>query len=195
MNAAYLKKLNILCPSCGAPITAEICPYCGTATGYTGTEEDLDFPVLECREFFFSPTDSFFALLIPAIFIFGGLAVLLVFWLAHNAPGVIIFTGPFIVLGICFAVGPARQLINYIQIKHFGKMLEAMVFGYMEDKNVTVNGRKGQIVKLLINTEDGPRFLLYQLRSTMRPFGLHEIVELRAYKDFYFLCNSPGIDF
>ena len=44
------KEEKKYCPSCGAPIVSEVCAYCGTPTGLSTAEADMEYPVLECKE-------------------------------------------------------------------------------------------------------------------------------------------------
>ena len=38
------------CPSCGAPITTEVCPYCNVFTGLKSSDANMEYPVIECKE-------------------------------------------------------------------------------------------------------------------------------------------------
>ena len=69
-----MKKMRGMCPSCGAPVVAEICSYCGTATGLNTAKADMEYPVLECRE----AIVNFWTAWFPMIFAvaFGGAGIL-----------------------------------------------------------------------------------------------------------------------
>ena len=40
------------------------------------------------------------------------------------------------------------------------------------DDNILLNGHPAQIVKLLVTTEEGPKFILYQLGDIKQPFKI-----------------------
>ena len=44
-----------------------------------------------------------------------------------------------------------------------------------------------QIVKLLINTNDGPRFILYQLAGAEHPYKINSKINLKVYKDIFLI--------
>ena len=82
-----------------------------------------------------------------------------------------------------------RTLSRYIAVKTRGKRIVGTVYGYMDD-NVLINNKPAQIVKLLVQTADGPRFLLYQLGDTLKLYGIHDTVELMVYKDYFLICKN-----
>ena len=52
-----------------------------------------------------------------------------------------------------------------------------------------INGIPAQIVKLLVNTDEGPKFILYQLGDIKRPYKVNSKIELRVYNNL-FLINT-----
>ena len=64
---------GMTCRNCGAPVTSEICPYCGSSTGLDTSQANMEYPTLECKEaninFWSVVFPSFFAVM----FTFGGL--------------------------------------------------------------------------------------------------------------------------
>jgi len=178
------------CPSCGAQVVSEICAYCGTPTGLNTADADMEYPVLECKE----ATVNFFTLLFPLIFAlaFGGVGVtlLIVRGLTVHGDNTVSMIGiPFLLIGLAAAYFVIRTLSRYIAVKTRGKRIVGTVYGYMDD-NVLINNKPAQIVKLLVQTADGPRFLLYQLGDTLKLYGIHDTVELMVYKDYFLICKN-----
>ena len=192
------------CPSCGAPITTEICPYCHVATGLDTRTADMEYPVIECKE----ARVGFWNCVFPAIFAFafgiGGLAPL-VMALAMKAvssevgeasgffSSSFVFFGfssiIFLPIGVIALVLAIKPLIRNAKIKANGKDIEATVYGYMDD-NILLNGHPAQIVKLLVTTEEGPKFILYQLGDIKQPFKINSKINLKVYKDIFLIENK-----
>ena len=80
-------------------------------------------------------------------------------------------------------------LDRFLKVKFFGKEIEATVYGYMND-NVLINGSPAQIVKLLVQTNDGPKFILYQLGDIKQPYGIKTTLKLKVYKDIFLIVNK-----
>lgn len=55
------------------------------------------------------------------------------------------------------------------------------------DDNILLNGAPAQIVKLLVNTDEGPKFILYQLCDIKQPFKVNSKIQLRVYKDMFLI--------
>jgi hypothetical protein len=70
-----------------------------------------------------------------------------------------------------------------------GKDIYATVYGYMDD-NVLLNGNPAQIVKLLVQSNDGPKFILYQLGDIKQPFKVNSQIKLKVYKDIFLIENK-----
>lgn len=172
------------CPSCGAPVTSEICPYCGTPTGLDTARADMEYPVIECKE----STVDFWNVCFPGIFAltFGSAGlVVLITGLVEREPMALIGI-PFLLVGIGACYFVMRTLSRYIKIKTKGKKITATVYGYMND-NVLINGLPAQIVKLLVQTPGGPRFILYQLGDTKQPYGVNTQINLVVYEDCFMI--------
>ena len=177
------------CPSCGAPVVSEICAYCGSATGLHTDDADMEYPVLECKE----ATVNFWTLWFPAIFAvaFGtaGLTVLLFSSSAYGSPAMWLIGIPFLLIAAAASFFALRTVLRRRKVKKHGKMIRGIVYGYMDD-NVQINNRPAQIVKLLVQTQDGPRFLLYQLGDTVKPYGIHDRIDLMVYQNCFMICRN-----
>ena len=182
----YQQQKN--CPSCGAPIVSEICAYCGSATGLQTASADMEYPVLECKE----ATMNFWTICFPMIFAvafgFSGLAMMVFSLAAHES--VMLITGaPFALIGFAALFFVLRTVSRYVKVKKHGETIRATVYGYMDD-NVLLNNRPAQVVKLLIQTQNGPRFIMYQLGNTMRPYKINERVDIMVYENYFLICKN-----
>ena len=180
------------CPSCGAPIVAEICAYCGTATGLNTADADMEYPLLECKE----ATLSFWTVVFPMIFAlaFGlpGL-IITVIGMSVGKGGMLALIGlPFLAIGIAAWVIVLRTVFRYIKVKKNGKVIRATVYGYMDD-HVLINDRPAQVVKLLVQTQEGPRFVMYQLGNTMKPYGINDTVDIMVYRNYFMIVKNKEI--
>ena len=184
------------CPSCGAPVTTEICPYCHVATGLDTKTADMEYPVIECRE----ANINFFNCVFPMIFAvsFGFFGVPFPFILfqivtstevGSGAFDVVFFFGVFAAIAVVALVFALKPIIRYFIVKLNGKDIESIVYGYMDD-NILLNDHPAQIVKLLVDTNDGKKFILYQLADTKQPFKINSKLKLKVYKDIFLIENK-----
>jgi hypothetical protein len=74
-------------------------------------------------------------------------------------------------------------------VKKHGTVIQATVYGYMDD-NVLLNDRPAQIVKLLVQTKNGPRFLLYQLGSTVKLYGVQDKIRVLVYENYFLIDRN-----
>ena len=180
------------CPSCGAPIVSEICAYCGTATGLDTAKADMEYPVLDCKE----ATLSFWTVVFPMIFALAfGLPGLImpVIGMSVGKGGMLALIGlPFLAIGIAAWVIVLRTVFRYIKVKKNGKVIRATVYGYMDD-HVLINDRPAHVVKLLVQTQDGPRFVLYQLGNTVKPYKINDTIDILVYQNYFLICNNKEI--
>lgn len=180
------------CPNCGAPITTEICPYCNVMTGLDTKNADMEYPVIECKE----ANVGFWSVLFPMIFAFGfGFAgfimPIIIFTLEDGAfpKAMILFFLPFMAVGGTAIYLTIKPIVRYVSIKMRGKEIDATVYGYMDD-NVLLNGNPAQVVKLLVQTNEGPKFILYQLGDIKQPYKINSVIKLRVYKDIFLIENK-----
>ena len=76
-----------------------------------------------------------------------------------------------------------------MKVKTQGKVIRATVYGYMNDQ-VLINGQPAQIVKLLVHTGDGPRFILYQLGNTLKPYGVNDTIDVLVYQNYFMISKK-----
>ena len=181
-------NINKKCPNCGAPMTSEICPYCKNKTGLDTANAYMEYPVIDCKEvnlnFFsigfpmiFAVSFGFFGFIFPLIFLINA---------PHEALTVFLMCSIFGIIGIVAFVIAARNYIRSIKIKKHGKEIEATVYGFMDD-DYTINGSPAQIVKLLVTTKEGPRFILYQLGNTQKTFKVNSKIKLLVYQNIFMI--------
>ncbi len=174
------------CPSCGAPIVSEICAYCGTPTQLNTAKADMEYPVMKCKAIVLNFWTIFFPLIFAISFGIGGLIPIIIttkfeplffLWLM----GIL-----FLLIGAVALSLVLRTYYLYFKVKKQGKRIQAIVYGYMND-SVMFNGQPAQIVKLLINTPDGPRFILYKLGSTIKLYGINDKIDILKYENYFML--------
>ena len=187
-----LNGVNRNCPNCGAPVTTEICPYCNAATDIDTRFADMEYPVIECREagitflnfvfpMIFAVSFGFFGFVFPLSFLFVGDK--------GEALSVFLFCSIFGIIGVVAFVISMIPVVRTLMIMLRGKNIEAVVYGYMDD-NVLLNNVPAQIVKLLVTTNDGKKFILYQLGDIKQPFKVNSRINLKVYKDIFLIENK-----
>ena len=193
-NVVHMKKVkpenqNKYCASCGAPVVSEICAYCGTKTGLDTTAADMEYPVLECKEAITNFWTVGFPLIFAAAFGIPGIILLLIAGTGFGNGSLLLIGAPFFLIGITALFLALRTLFRYTKVKTHGKRIRAVVYGYIND-NVLINDQPAQIVKLLIQTPTGPRFILYQLGDTIRVYGVNDKIEIMMYENYFLICKE-----
>lgn len=187
-----MKNINN-CQNCGAPITTEICPYCNAFTGLDTTDADMEYPVINCKEANINFWNTIFPMIFVVAFFFSALMFGGIPLLTHAPLDMII---PFLLIGLfeLFLGGVAlyialKPIVRYRSLKRNGREIEATVYGYMND-NLFINEKPAQIVKLLVNTGEGPKFILYQLGDTKKPYKINNKIKLKVYKDIFLIVKE-----
>lgn len=180
------------CPSCGAPVVSEICAYCGTSTGLNTAEADMEYPVLECKAAILNFWTVWFPMIFGVAFGVPGLCVLVIAVAVFGEVSMLAVALPFLLISIgAFAV-IFFSVSRYRKIKKHGKMIQATVYGYMDD-SVLINNRPAQIVKLLVHTPNGPRFILYRLGNTLKPYGINDNINIMVYQKYFMICKNKEV--
>ena len=193
MKNVMRKNQKIICPSCGAPVVSEICAYCGRPTGLRTTEADTEYPVLECKEVTMNSWTVGFPLIFAVMF---GVAAALVLTMAFGSFGrgfgngfLVVMSIPFLLIGVVASFLALRPLLCYVKVKKYGKKIGAVVYGYVND-NIFINGRPAQVVKLLVQTQRGPRFIFYQMGNTVKMYGINDKINILVYKNYFMICKD-----
>lgn len=177
------RSKKMYCSSCGAPVTTEICPYCMKETGIKSMDANMEYPVIECKEAsgnFFNST--FFLVFFVCFF----LLPVLVFIFCN--PGDFMSWLGIVVVIVAFIMFITPR-IRAFMIKRKGKNIDAIVYGYMDD-DIMLNNRPTQIVKLLVYTKVGPRFILYQLSDVVQPYPINTKIKLMVYKNYFLILDD-----
>lgn len=185
----YIKH-NKTCPSCGAPLVSEICPYCGIATGLNSAEADVEYPILKCKE----ASLNFWNVGIPMIFVvLLGFIGIITFPLGkmfdHFMNVIVVPSLLFCSIALFFVI---RSFSRYFKVKIKGKMTKATVYGYV-DGNLVFDNQPTLLVKLLVQTQNGPRFILYNLVSTLKPYGINDNIDIMVYDNYYMILKKKEV--
>ncbi len=184
------KRIQPKCQNCGANVTAEICPYCGSITGIKTKAADMEYPTIDCKEAALGFWTVVFPMIFALSFGFFGLVFPIFFVMTGEAPAMVfLMCLPFGAVGIGAFVVMMRPIISFVKVMANGKKISGTVYGYMDD-NVLLNGEPAQVVKILVRTKKGPRFLLYQLGRTDHPYGINKRINLRVYKDYFLITKD-----
>ena len=176
------------CPSCGAPVVSEICAYCGTPTGLDTAAADMEYPILECKEATLNFWTVWFPMIFAVSFGFGGLIPLAMAMAGLGEVFLLLIGIPFLLISAAASVLAIRTISRYLKVKKNGTVIQATVYGYMND-DVLINDQPAQIVKLLIQTSDGPRFILYQLGNTLKTYGINDSIDVMVYQHYFMICK------
>ncbi|MCR5507986.1 MAG: zinc ribbon domain-containing protein [Lachnospiraceae bacterium] len=185
------EEIKINCPACGAPVTSEICPYCGAMTGLDTASADMEYPVLECKEAHM----NFWNITFPLIFAFGfgffGFAFPVIFSVAGKGFDTMatVICIPFAVIAVVSLVIVLKNLYYALSVKSMGEEMEGTVYGYMDD-TLLLNDRPAQICKILLHTSKGPRFILYKLHDTTHPYGINDRINIKVYKNRFAVIKN-----
>ena len=179
------------CANCGAPATTEICPYCHVATGIDAISADMEYPVIECHEVNLGFWNVIFPLIFAVAFSLSGIMTIGIISITSllGDESMFNFGYIFLTIGIVALIITLIPIIRYLQIKRYGKEIEAAVYGYLND-NILINNQPAQIVKLLVDTNDGKKFILYQLGDTVKPYKINSKIKLKVYKNLFKIIKN-----
>lgn len=176
-----------ICPQCGAPVLpgAAVCDACGALTGAAPVDAAAQpYPTVQCRLAKF----TFFGTLFPLIFAiaFGIPAAALVLTaLFVNSPAPLalrLMPLPFLLVSLGAMGFLLRNVIAVLRNESKGRILPGLVCGY-EDDNVTYNGRRGQKVRLLVQSQEGSRYVLVPLGAPEQPYAVGSTVHVRLWQN------------
>ena len=149
----------------------------------------MEYPVMECKE----ATINFWTIGFPMIFAlsfgFASFMVLMLTVAGHGESFMLLIGAPFFLIGIVALAFVLRTVSRYSKVKKYGERVQATVYGYMDDR-VLINNRPAQIVKLLVKTPNGPRFILYQLGDTLKVYGINDTVDILMYQNYFMICKN-----
>lgn len=184
------KSKEYICSNCGAAVTSEICPYCGSVTNVKTNEAYMEYSVLNCKEAALGFWTTVFPLIFAVMFTIAGITMLTIAisGMAEDGatPIIILMFIPFFLIGIAATVTVLMNVIRYMTLKRKGKHITGKFYGYADD-NVRINGRPAQVAKILVDTPQGKRFIMYQLGSTEKSIAINQEVHLLVYKNIFMI--------
>ncbi len=181
-------NIVITCKNCGAPVTTEICPYCGSITGYKAANDKILHSAIKNK----SASLTFTTIGMPLIFagmltVFSICMGVALFGAKQNAFQML-GIGFFFVLmagGALFAFYiPIINIIRYTLASLFGKRVKGIVYGY-KDGIIAVNGATVQDIIVLIEDGENSKFIIYKSNRTIQKVGINDEVELKNFKNIY----------
>ena len=179
-------KVQRICPNCGAPTLSEVCQYCGQYVGTATTQElSAEYPTLECK----NASLTFWNVLFPMIFclsfgFFGFIFPLLFRGMDEGEWMVQIISLPFAAISLVAGAIVLIHVIRYVLVMTQGTETTAVVYGYMND-TISYNNAPGQVVKLLLDTPNGKRFIYYKTGRTDKPYAVNHPVRLKIYRNLF----------
>jgi len=180
------------CPNCGAAVTTEICEYCHAKTGIDTNKADMEYPVIECKEANINNPVFLVFFIIFFVFIMFGTFVSFIFFnrfSSFSSFSIVMFL-PFILISIFILSIVLSPIIRYIKVKTKGKEIEATVYGYMNDSLTNASTDINQIVKLKVDTNEGPKFILYQMGHSQKLYKINSKIKLKVYKDIFMIVKD-----
>ena len=176
-----------VCKNCGAPVTSDVCPYCNNKV--EKEKETVEHvPTIECKEV----NLSFWTIAFPAIFAvsFGFFGFGFPFLFNSLSDGMaevpFVFCIPFATISIVAFIFIFVPIIRFITIKAHGREIEGTVHHYMND-NVMLNDAPAQIAVIHVETDDGPKYIKYQLGKADQPYEINSKITLLVYKDIFYI--------
>lgn len=149
------------------------------------SELTAEYPTLNCKLAQFSFFGTIFPLIFFLTFGFFGTVFPFVFISTGEAPGaVMLICIPFVFVGLGAGVVFFRNVFRTLAVSLFGEKIKAHVYGYMDDV-VAYNGNNGKVVKLLIDTPQGKRFIFLPLAATNKPYKVNSTIVLKHYKNLF----------
>ena len=187
-------KFKVICKGCGATVSTEVCPYCGRTTDVSTTDAYLDYPEYKCKSaklnFFnvgfsaiFALTFGFFGILLPIVF--------------DGVPGrngtlsMVVMCIPFALIGIIAFALCFKFLYRYIMTSIAGKEIQGIVYGYA-NSSYTVNNQHTKTVKILIQTDSGPRYIFYDTQDFKKAYSVNEKVRLKVWKHCFLIIEDDN---
>ena len=188
-----LKRQITHCKNCGAPAISELCSYCKKPTEIQKTL-GLEYPTIECKEVHMNikhvESQRLFSILLGALSI-----LILIIALKEKYVGLGIFSTVLGIISSKIYINAIKKIKKYVLIKQKGKEIEAVVKGFINDTDC-VTGYKIVIVKLLLETNEGKKYILYELDDPSNNYKINDKIKLRVYKDMFHIvdCRRESID-
>ena len=185
---------TVKCNKCGKLVKTEICPDCGAANGLENIKTDYDFPKLKCDDT--NITKEYYVLfVITSIVILFWLYVNSILWRFFILPEGFLFGliyNSFMIAIINMFLTPIiKQYKTCMDIEDNGKEIEGIVYG-TEYKGSNLRGSTVTytIFKILVETKNGYRFVLYKMQNTNKKYKVNTKLKLKEHKGKYMLIGE-----
>ena len=185
---------TVKCNKCGKLVKTEICPDCGAANGLENIKIDYDFPKIKCNDT--NITKEYYVLfVITSIVILFWLYVNSVLWrLFIHKDGFLfglIYNSFMIAIINMFLTPIIKQYKTCMDIEDNGKEIEGIVYG-TEYKGSNLRGSTVTytIFKILVETKNGYRFVLYKMQNTNKKYKVNTKLKLKEHKGKYMLIGE-----
>ena len=185
---------TVKCNKCGKLVKTEICPDCGAANGLENIKTDYDFPKIKCNDT--NITKEYYVLFVIT-------SIVILFWLYVNSVlwGLFIHKDGFlfgliynsfmIAIINMFLTPIIKQYKTCMDIEDNGTEIEGIVYG-TEYKGSNLRGSTVTytIFKILVETKNGYRFVLYKMQNTNKKYKVNTKLKLKEHKGKYMLIGE-----
>ena len=185
---------TVKCNKCGKLVITEICPDCGAANGLENIKTDYDFPKIKCDDT--NITKEYYVLFVIT-------SIVILFWLYINSilwrlfidkEGFLfglIYNSFMIAIINMFLTPLIKQYKTCMDIEDNGKEIEGIVYGTeYKGSNLRNSTVTYTIFKILVETKDGYRFLLYKMQNTDKKYKVNTKLKLKEHKGKYMLIGE-----
>ena len=185
---------TVKCNNCGKLVKTEICPDCGAANGLENIKTDYDFPKIKCDDT--NITKEYYVLFVIT-------SIVILFWLYINSilwrlfidkEGFIfglIYNSFMIAIINMFLTPLIKQYKTCMDIEDNGKEIEGIVYGTeYKGSNLRNSTVTYTIFKILVETKDGYRFLLYKMQNTDKKYKVNTKLKLKEHNGKYMLIGE-----
>ena len=185
---------TVKCNNCGKLVKTEICPDCGAANGLENIKTDYDFPKIKCDDT--NITKEYYVLfVITSIVILFWLYVNSVLWgLFIDKDGFLfglIYNSFMIAIINMFLTPIIKQYKTCMDIEDNGKEIEGIVYGTeYKGSNLRNSTVTYTIFKILVETKNGYRFVLYKMQNTNKKYKVNTKLKLKEHKGKYMLIGE-----
>lgn len=186
MGNNYSQKF---CPNCGKPTELDVCPFCYFSTKKDLIDEKMDYPVMDCIKMGKQPFWGAGAILSVVVYFYFWIMLISFFGANVGDLGFIIFAGCLVFCGVGVLFSITEPLRKNLMMKYRGVEFDATVCEYTDDR-IYIYGKACQIVKLLVNTNEGLKFLFCPIELGSRSYAVNSKVKLKFYKKFYILLDD-----
>ena len=185
---------TVKCNKCGKLVKTEICPDCGAANGLENIKTDYDFPKIKCDDT--NITKEYYVLFVIT-------SIVILFWLYINSilwrlfidkEGFLfglIYNSFMIAIINMFLTPIIKQYKTCMDIEDNGKEIEGIVYGTeYKGSNLRNSTVTYTIFKILVETKNGYRFVLYKMQNTNKKYKVNTKLKLKEHKGKYMLIGE-----